>query len=150
MNAHDPVAPWRAAFDSFKADNPAAAMGAKAREAAFARFAAHGMPTKRDEYWKYTPVRDLDPDTALQAGAEADIIAEIDAFRIVFVDGVLDAARSDREALAALVEIAGPEGAPWMDDVFNVLQARPVPGAMFQVERPFACLLYTSPSPRDA
>ena len=95
--AEDPsVAPWRAAFEQFVESDPAARMGAVSRGAAFERFAAHGLPTRRDEYWKYTPVRDLTPAAETPAHAISDPFAHVDAFRLVFVDGRLDAARSDR------------------------------------------------------
>ena len=129
---------WREAYEAFK-ETDAAKMGAKAREAAFARFEAHGLPTKRDEYWKYTPVRDILPDVGVSASG-SDVFAEVDAYRLVFVDGQLDAARSDRDALAKVADVADKDGAPWMDGVFNALQAKPVEGAQKQVERPFADL----------
>ena len=140
MDAPNPMAPWREAFDAFTANDEAASMGAKARAQAFARFEAHGLPTRRHEYWKYTPVRDLVPDSAVSTREGGDPFADVDAWRLVFVDGRIDMPRSDREALAAVADVAGPEGAPWMDGVFNALQNRETPGAMVQVERPFADL----------
>jgi Fe-S cluster assembly protein SufD len=140
MDAVNTMAPWREAFETFAANDEAAAMGAASREAAFARFEAHGLPTRRQEYWKYTPVRDLAPDTGVSARDAADPFASVDAYRLVFTDGRIDMARSDHAALSAVAEVAGPEGAPWMEGVFNTLQNRDIPGAMFQVERPFADL----------
>lgn len=129
---------WRDAFEAFKATD-AAKMGAAARDAAFARFEAHGMPTKRDEYWKYTPVRDVTPETGVAATAADDAFGAVDAYRLVFVDGHLDAARSDREALAKAVDLAdGPTD--WIDAIYAELQAKPVEGAQKQVARPFADL----------
>lgn len=140
MNAMDTMAPWREAFDAFSADDAAARMGARARAEAFARFEAHGLPHRRQEYWKYTPVRDLRPDGPLATRAGDDTFADTDCYRLVFVDGRIDMDRSDRDALSMVVEIAGPEGAPWMEGVFGALQNRDVPGAMVQVARPFADL----------
>ncbi len=134
-----PTNPWQGAFTAFKATD-AAKMGAKARDAAFDRFIAHGLPTKRNEYWKYTPVRDVTPDVKVSANNAADAFAGVDSYRLVFVDGAIDLARSDRDALAAVADVAGADGAPWMDGVFNELQAKPVEGAQKQVERPFADL----------
>ncbi len=130
---------WRDAFEAFKTSD-AAQMGATARDAAFARFDAHGMPSKRDEYWKYTPVRDVTPETSVPANNAADAFADVDAYRFVFVDGHLDAARSNRDALAKVADVADEKGEPWMDGVFNALQAKPIIGAQQQVERPFADL----------
>ncbi len=140
MDTVNTMTPWREAFDAFIANDEAAVMGATARADAFARFEAHGLPTRRHEYWKYTPVRDLLPGQEILVRDGLDTFADVETYQIVFVDGRIDISRSDRTALAALVEIAGPDGAPWMDGVFNALQNRPIPGAMFQVERPFANL----------
>ncbi len=140
MDAVNTMAPWREAFDAFAANDEAAAMGAKSREQAFARFEAHGLPTRRHEYWKYTPVRGLTADTGVVSRAAADPFAGVDAYRLIFVDGRIDMSRSDHAALAAVADIAGPEGAPWMEGVYGTLQNRDIPGAMFQVERPFADL----------
>jgi Fe-S cluster assembly protein SufD len=140
MDAVNKMMPWREAFDAFAANDESAEMGRQARSDAFARFEAHGLPTRRHEYWKYTPVRDLQPDHAAPDAVAADPFSEIDAYRMIFVDGRIDMTRSDREALAGLVDVAGPEGAPWMEGVFGTLQNREIPGAMFQVERPFADL----------
>nr|MBX2854708.1 Fe-S cluster assembly protein SufD [Paracoccaceae bacterium] len=96
---------------------------------------------RRHEYWRYTPVRDLTPETGVTARAGAsDPFAGLDAYRLVFVDGRLDLARSDRDALAAAADVANAEGAPWMNKVFHQLQGHPNPGAKFQVERPIADL----------
>jgi len=140
MDAVNTMAPWREAFDAFVANDEAAPMGAKSRAEAFARFEAHGLPTKRHEYWKYTPVRGLTADAELTARGGKGSFANVDAYRLVFIDGRIDMSRSDHAALAAVTEIAGPEGAPWMDGVFGQLQNREIPGAMVQVERPFADL----------
>lgn len=130
---------WRGAFEAFKADDAAAAMGINSREAAFARFEAHGLPTKRDEYWKYTPVRDLTPETGTTANSAADAFGAVDAYRIVFVNGRIDHGRSDRDALAKVADLPEAE-TPWLDAVYAALQAKPVEGAQKQVERPFADL----------
>lgn len=140
MDAVNTMTPWRKAFDAFTANDEAASMGATARAGAFARFEAHGMPTRRQEYWKYTPVRGLSPDNATVERASGDAFADVDAYRLVFVDGRIDMSRSDHAALSAVADVAGAEGAPWMQGVFNTLQNRDIPGAMFQVERPFADL----------
>jgi Fe-S cluster assembly protein SufD len=75
-----------------------------ARKAALARVRAEGLPTRRDEYWKYT-----DPATLTQAAApkaalfdptgEAPLFSDIDRLKVVFVDGVFDAEQSDDLAL---------------------------------------------------
>jgi len=131
--------PWRDAFEAFKANDTAAAMGAGSREEAFKRFEAHGLPTKRDEYWKYTPVRDLTPEIGISTTSAADAFADVDAYRIVFVDGRIDHDRSDREALEKVADVPTGE-ATWISTVYAALQARPIEGAQKQVDRPFADL----------
>lgn len=79
----------------------------EARNAALARVTAMGLPTRRDEYWRYT-----DPATLTQANApraavfhdpkERPLFQDIDRVRVVFVDGVFDAEQSDDLALAGL------------------------------------------------
>ncbi|GAB5445981.1 Fe-S cluster assembly protein SufD [Gymnodinialimonas sp.] len=79
----------------------------EARNAALARVNAMGLPTRRDEYWRYT-----DPATLTQANApraaifhdpnEQPLFSDVDRVRVVFVDGVFDAEQSDDLALAGL------------------------------------------------
>ena len=96
-----------------------AAWSNAARADALARVRQMGLPTKRDEYWKYTDPASLTvadaPQAALFDAGQSPLFADIDRLRIVFVDGVFDADASDDLTLEG-VEI---------------------------------CLLYTSPSPRD-
>ena len=130
MNA---MTDWRAAYDALRARHDVFSAEA-ARSDALARFTAHGLPTKRHEYWKYTPVAALSPDAPLSVGGD-DPFADVDAWRLTFVDGLLDPARSDRAALAAALELGGPAGEPWMDGLFADLQK-----AHTKVARPMADL----------
>jgi Fe-S cluster assembly protein SufD len=85
-----------AAFRGGLADDAVAAR----REAAFRHFEAQGLPHRRVEEWKYTDLRALmrdakplagppDADDKARAKSAGDMFAEIDARRIVFVDGAL-------------------------------------------------------------
>ena len=76
---------------------------ARLREAAMAKFVSTGLPSRRDESWRYTDLRRLDRlDLAGLAGrTDGETVAELpgalaslDAERIVFVDGRYDAALS--------------------------------------------------------
>jgi Fe-S cluster assembly protein SufD len=80
------------------------------RATAFRRFAAHGLPHRRVEEWKYTDLRALmrdakplapPPDAAAIARAEAApaLIGDVEARRIVFVDGAFVADLSDLAGL---------------------------------------------------
>ena len=63
-----------------------------ARDAALARVQAMGLPSRRDEYWKYTRPETLVQPQAIEAATftpdEAPMFGEIDRIHIVFVDGV--------------------------------------------------------------
>ena len=116
----------------------------RARTDALGRVAAMGLPHRRDEYWKYT-----DPATLVQIDAPpADVLAVsddpefsgVDAVKIVFVDGVFDAAQSDDLTLAGieisrLVDAAALD-ISWAGDLFGVLETR----GQSPVERPLAAL----------
>ncbi|KAA0920986.1 SufD family Fe-S cluster assembly protein [Aquicoccus porphyridii] len=114
----------------------------EARQAALARLREMGLPGRRDEYWKFTR-----PDTLVQeevpvaevfAHDEAPVFDGIDRLKIVFVDGVFNAAESDPLDLAG-VEIerlsdAAKADIHWAREVFGVLEAR----GQSPVERPLA------------
>jgi Fe-S cluster assembly protein SufD len=81
-----------------------------AREAAFERFAATGLPHRRVEEWKYTDLRALmrdakplasPPDAAAKARAKdaGALLADIECRRLVFVDGAFVAELSDLATL---------------------------------------------------
>jgi Fe-S cluster assembly protein SufD len=108
------VRPLKTAAESALAASFAAAKGAlpggKAvaalREEAFHRFERAGLPSRRVEDWKYTDLRAAmrdalplaaAPDAAAKARAAAAgaLVAELEARRIVFVDGALVAELSD-------------------------------------------------------
>ena len=117
----------------------------EARAEALARLRKAGLPTRRDEYWKYT-----DPATLTQADApraatfhatdEAPIFDGIERLCVVFVDGVFDPEQSDDLSLEG-VEIERLSDAlqrdiHWARDVYGVLEAR----GQDPVTRPLAAL----------
>ena len=114
-----------------------------AREAALERARTITLPGKRDEYWKYTDPKALTADApqaaaVLEIADETAVFEAIDRVRLVFVDGVFDAAASDDPALAG-VEIerlaeAGARDIHWAKDIYGVLEAR----GQEPVERPLA------------
>jgi Fe-S cluster assembly protein SufD len=82
------------------------------RAAAFERFAAKGLPHRRVEEWKYTDLRALmrdakplaaAPDAAAKAraGAAGGVLADVDARKLVFVDGAFVPELSDIAKLEA-------------------------------------------------
>lgn len=116
-----------------------------ARGEALARLSAMGLPGKRDEYWRYTDPASLTAVEAPKAAVfddsdESPVFNGIDRLKIVFVDGVFDAAASDDLRLAG-VEIerlakAGAADIHWARDVYGVLEAR----GQVPVQRPLAAL----------
>lgn len=79
----------------------------EARHTALTRLRAMGLPTARDEYWKYTKPAELTvvdaPKAALfDPGADRRVFEDIDRLKIVFLDGVFDAAQSDDLSLEGL------------------------------------------------
>ncbi len=116
-----------------------------AQEAALDRLQPMGLPGKRDEYWRYTDPSSLTAPAALKAElfdtkGEARPFSAIDRLKIVFVDGVFDAAQSDALALegleiAHLADAAADTG-HWAAGLYGTLEAR----GQTPVERPLAAL----------
>ncbi|NVK15304.1 MAG: SufD family Fe-S cluster assembly protein [Rhodobacteraceae bacterium] len=115
-----------------------------ARQAALSRVQTMGLPSRRDEYWKYTK-----PDTLVQADApkaavfhadEAPMFNAFERLNIVFVDGVFDAEASDDLELEGLtidrIEDICCKDIHWAKDLYGVLEAR----GQTPVERPLAAL----------
>jgi Fe-S cluster assembly protein SufD len=113
-----------------------------ARAEAAQRLAAMGLPTRRDEYWKWTDpapllVAEVVPSTPLRV--ENPIFSGIDRVRLVFTDGAFDAAASDRPELAGveitqLGDVADDLGA-W-GGIYGTLEA----AGQVPVKRPLAAL----------
>ena len=122
----------------------AAAWARAAHEDAAGRLRAMGLPGRRDEYWRFTDPAALNapeaPHAAVFADDEAPLFDGIDRLRVVFVDGVFDAAASDPLAgegieIERLADVMTRD-IHWARDLYGVLEARgqrPVP-------RPFAVL----------
>lgn len=116
----------------------------EARRAALGRVSAMGLPQRRDEYWRYTdPAGLLTPEpasAALLEDRDPSVFGSVDGIRIVFVDGVFDAAASDAlEGTGLEVErlsVALGRDIHWARELFGVLEAR----GQVPVERPFAAL----------
>jgi Fe-S cluster assembly protein SufD len=97
----------------------AAAPRAARRQAAIAALAAHGLPSSRDENWKYANLRPLErlsfvPAAAAAPPAVADLPAPVPGFaRYVFVDGAFAPALSAPLAAtaAAITTLAAPAAA---------------------------------------
>ena len=116
----------------------------QARVAALERMRRMGLPTKRDEYWRYTdPTALTNPEPARAAvllDDDGPIFNDVDGLKIVFVDGAFDEEASDdlkgtgleidRLAEAASADIH------WAKDLYGVLEAK----GQEPVARPLAAL----------
>lgn len=118
---------------------------ATARTEALARLQAMGLPTRRDEYWRYTDPAALNaPDAPaaarFDAGDEVEPFDAMDRLRIVFVDGVFDPEASDDLTLSGVrierLASAGTADIHWAQGLYGVLEAR----GHLPVARPFAAL----------
>lgn len=115
-----------------------------ARESAMTRVRAMGLPSRRDEYWKYTDPSSLTSADVAKAALfhndEGPLFDDMDRVRVVFVDGVFDADASD-DLSAEGVEIerlcdVAQADIHWAKDLYGVLEAR----GQDPVERPLAAL----------
>ncbi len=112
------------------------------REDALKRVHTMGLPSRRDEYWKYTrpdtlAAADVTP-AALFENDETPMFDEIDRLKVVFVDGVFDADASDDLAgenltIERLVDVAKAD-IHWAKDLYGALEL----AGQTPVERPLA------------
>lgn len=114
-----------------------------ARNLALTRVGQIGLPTKRDEYWKYTDPSSLtvaEPmSAALFDNDEAPLFDAVDRVKIVLVDGVFDADASDDLACEGVeVERLAQLSADthWAHDLYGALETN----GQSPVERPLAAL----------
>ena len=114
------------------------------RSEALVAFNDFGVPTKRDEYWKYTNPQKLtmiptEP-AALFSNDEPPMFESIDRVKIVFVDGILDMSQSDDLILeGATIETlvdATSKDIHWAKDLFGSLEKN----GQKPVKRPLAAL----------
>ncbi len=116
-----------------------------ARTTALSRLTAMGMTIKRDEYWRYTDPSSLTapvaaPAALFDSGDEPMVFGALDRVKLVFVDGVFDAAASDDPTLAGVemsrLDAAATADIHWAKDLYGVLETR----GQSPVERPLAAL----------
>ena len=71
----------------------------KARESALSRLSSLGLPSHRDEYWKYTNPAELLTENLNVSSVEglehANVFSEIEVLKIVFCDGIFNPELSD-------------------------------------------------------
>lgn len=124
---------------------PKSGWAAPARADAMSRLAAMGLPDKRDEYWRYTDPTPLTTAVAplaavFDAGDETPLFDAIDRVKLVFVDGIFDAAASDDLTLSGIeIDLLSRVAAldiHWARDSYGVLECR----GQLPVARPLAAL----------
>ncbi len=115
-----------------------------ARQSALARLRGMGLPSKRDEYWKYTDPATLvsaEPTpAALFESGEAQLFDDVDRLKLVFVDGVFDADASDDLSLenVEISRLADTASADihWAKGLYGALELN----GQSPVQRPLAAL----------
>ncbi|MEM7724249.1 MAG: SufD family Fe-S cluster assembly protein [Pseudomonadota bacterium] len=122
-----------------------AAWSNDARTDALSRLRAMALPTRRDEYWKFSDPSTLTAVDAPRAAVfhatdEVPLFQDIDRLKLVFVDGVFDAAQSDDMAMEGLeierlADVIGKD-IHWAKDIYGVLET----AGQTPVARPFAAL----------
>ncbi|AXI46597.1 Fe-S cluster assembly protein SufD [Sulfitobacter sp. SK012] len=122
---------------------PDATWDQPAREEALSRLHTMGLPTRRDEYWKFTRPDTLTQETAPKAAVyptdEAPIFGEFDSIKLVFVDGEFDVDASDDLALEGIrIERLAQARSDlhWATALYGVLETR----GQTPVPRPLAAL----------
>lgn len=114
-----------------------------ARTEALARLDAMGLPGRRDEYWRWTDPASLNAPVPVLAKSfdsndEAPVFETIERLKLVFVDGVFDAAASDAPDLAGveISRLAEAADLHWAAGLYGSLEA----AGQKPVVRPFAAL----------
>ena len=114
-----------------------------ARKDALDRVVAMGLPSKRDEYWRYTDPTSLTVAEPAAAAVfdndESALFGDVDRIKIVFVDGVFDADASDDftcegVTISRLSELSAD--IHWAHDLYGKLERN----GQTPVERPLAAL----------
>lgn len=119
-----------------------AGFAARARRDALDRLTATGLPGRRDEYWRWTNPTALNAPAAPAARVfvadEAPIFGDLDRLKVVFVDGVFDAAASDDLTLEGveITRLAAATEGHWAEAFYGTLEA----AGQEPVKRPFAAL----------
>ncbi|WP_224814947.1 SufD family Fe-S cluster assembly protein [Hasllibacter sp. MH4015] len=120
------------------------------RKSALARVREMGLPTRRDEYWRYTNPATLTQATAPRAAVfrpddEVAMFRGIDRLKVVFVDGVFSPEKSDDLSMAGLeierLSEALAKDIHWAKDLYGTLEARgqvPVPRPLAALNTAFA------------
>jgi len=109
------------------------------RSRAFDHFEEHGFPTKKDEEWKYTPLKSIlkhdynifpEGESAIEfATVKKYFLHEIDSYKIVFIDGVYSSFLSETshdgyDICLLSAALKKPKYKVVVDHFFNTLAAK--------------------------
>lgn len=126
-------------------DLPKGGFTAAARADAKARLQAMGLPKRRDEYWRFTNpaafnAAEAKPIAISETVQDTPLFDDIDRIRLIFVDGVFDAAASDDVVESGLtiesLKLADAQADHWAKELYGALEAQ----GQKPVVRPFAVL----------
>ena len=131
-------------IDSAKSQvlNANAGWSQKARESALSRLSNIGLPSHRDEYWKYTNPNDLiteKPIVSPVAGLEdANVFSEIEVLKVVFCDGIFSPELSDDCPLEnmSVSNLSDADDVHWAQNYYGNLEKQ----GQRPVSRPLAAL----------
>jgi len=116
-----------------------------ARKSALARLQDMGLPTRRDEYWKFTRPDTLTSTDVPSAAVfdpkdEPPVFDAINRLKVVFVDGVFDPEASDDLAMAGVkierLEHAAESDIHWAKELYGQLEIN----GQTPVQRPLAAM----------
>ena len=114
----------------------------KARESALDRLSSIGLPSHRDEYWKYTNPTELiaeKPNVSPVADLEeANVFSEIDVQKIVFCDGIFSPELSDdfSSENMSISNLSDADDLHWAQNYYGNLEKQ----GQRPVSRPLAAL----------
>ena len=130
---------YAAQFDATAADETLPAWVTQLRDEAMTSFNAIGLPHRRVEEWKYTDLRARISEVYGPAGGASGLdgdalaallgpLAEVDAARLVLVNGILDEALSDLAKLSGHCEVLSLPGAlseapDWVKDALTKVKS---------------------------
>ena len=123
-------------------DMPSGGWSDSARQNALSRVRSMGLPSARDEYWKYTKpetlVQPVAPSAATFHSDETPVFGDVDRPKIVSVDGAFDAEASDAMAMehVTIDRLADAPDIHWASDISGELETR----GQTTVNRPLAAL----------
>ena len=120
-----------------------AGWSAQARKDAARRLSAMGLPSRRDEYWRFARADDFaapEPEAApiLDMGDEKPVFTGLDRIKIAFQDGVFKGEMPELPEGVEVSRLADSQASDlhWARDYYGVLEAE----GQSPVARPFAAL----------